>query len=122
VLYIKDVPQNTSVSYGASYYTASDTKIATLPVGYADGLSRGLSNKGSVLIKGKKYHIAGNVTMDMTMVETGSDKIEVGDEAILIGRDGDEEITAGDLARLDGTINYEIVCGIGKRVPRVYRS
>lgn len=122
VLYIKEVPEHTSVSYGASYYTAKSTKIATLPVGYADGLSRGLSNKGSVLIKGKKYPIAGNVTMDMTMVETGSDKIEAGDEAILIGRSGSEEITAGDLARLDGTINYEIVCGIGKRVPRIYRS
>ncbi len=122
VLYIKEVPENTPVSYGASYHTSKRTKIATLPVGYADGLSRGLSNKGSVIIKGKKYPIAGNVTMDMTMVEVGSDKIEIGDEAVLIGRDGNEEITVGEIAGLDGTINYEVVCGIGKRVPRLYRS
>ncbi len=122
VLYIKEVPEHTSISYGASYYTGRKTKIATLPVGYADGLSRSLSNKGSVIIKGKKYPIVGNVTMDMTMIEVGSDKINVGDEAVLIGSDGNETITAGDIARLDGTITYEVVCGIGKRVPRLYRS
>lgn len=122
VLYVKDVPENTPVSYGASYHTSKRTRIATLPVGYADGLSRGLSNKGSVLIRGKRYPIVGNITMDMIMTETGSDKIEIGDEAVLIGRDGHEEITAAEMARLDGTISYEVVCGIGKRVPRNYRS
>lgn len=122
VLYIKEVPENTPVSYGASYFTSKSSRIATLPVGYADGLSRGLSNKGSVLIRGKKYPIAGNVTMDMTMVDVGSDKIETGDEAVIIGADGNESITATDLAKLDGTINYEVVCGIGKRVPRLFRN
>jgi len=122
VLYIKEVPKNTSVSYGAAYYTKKKTKIATLPVGYADGLSRGMSNRGAVLIRGKRYPIVGSVTMDMIMVETGRDKIEIGDEAVIIGRQVKEEITADEIALLDETINYEVVCGIGKRVPRIYRS
>ncbi len=122
VIYIKEVPPNTPISYGSSYFTKTKTKIATIPVGYADGLSRKLSNKGNVIIKGKKYPIVGNVTMDMTMVDVGSDKIEIGDEVIIIGKDGNVEINAWDVAKQDNTIAYEVVCGIGKRVPRFYRS
>lgn len=120
VLYIKEVPAGTPLSYGATFITHSTTRIATLPVGYADGLSRGLSNKGSVLIKGKRYPIVGKVTMDMILVDAGRDRIEVGDDAVLIGRQGTEEISADEIAGIDDTINYEVVCGIGKRVPRAY--
>ena len=120
VLYIKRVPKGTPLSYGATYVTQKETSIATLPVGYADGLSRQLSNKGQVLIRGKRYPIVGRVTMDMTLVETGDDKIDVWDDVSIIGRDGDEEITADEIAGLIDSINYEVVCGIGKRVPRVY--
>lgn len=122
ILYIKEVPENTPISYGSTYYTKKLTRIATIPVGYADGLPRKLSNKGQVLIKGKKYPIVGNVTMDMTMIDIGFDKIEIGDEVILIGKDGNNTISAWDIAELDNTIAYEIVCGIGKRVPRIYRN
>ena len=120
VLYIKRVPKGTPLSYGATYVTEKETSIATLPLGYADGLSRRLSNKGQVLIKGKKYPIVGRVTMDMTLVDTGDDKIEVWDEVTIIGRDGGQEITADEVAVLIDSINYEVVCGIGKRVPRIY--
>jgi len=120
VLYVKEVEKGTPLSYGASFFTSKKTKIATLPVGYADGLSRGLSNKGSVIIKGKKYPIVGNITMDMVLVDADDGKIENGDDAVIIGEQGDEKITADEIALLDGTINYEVICGIGKRVPRVY--
>jgi len=120
VLYIKEVPAGTPLSYGATYLTPASTRIATLPVGYADGLSRGVSNKGSVLIRGKRYPVVGRVTMDMILVDAGRDRIEVGDDAVIIGEQGRERITADDVAMMDETINYEVVCGIGKRVPRVY--
>ncbi|MCX5748782.1 MAG: alanine racemase [Candidatus Saganbacteria bacterium] len=120
VLYLKEVEKGTPLSYGAAYRTTKRTKIATLPVGYADGLSRGLSGKGSVIIRGKKRPIVGNVTMDMTLIDADNDKIEMGDDAVIIGSQGKQTITADEIARLDGTINYEVICGIGKRVPRVY--
>ena len=120
VLYLKRVPKGTPLSYGATYVTPKETTIATLPVGYADGLSRSLSNKGQVLIKGKKYPIVGRVTMDMTLVDTGDDKIEVWDDVVIIGSDGNQKISADDIAKQMDSINYEVVCGIGKRVPRVY--
>ncbi|MEK7376544.1 MAG: alanine racemase [Candidatus Margulisiibacteriota bacterium] len=120
VLYLKRVPKGTPLSYGAAYVTPKETTIATLPVGYADGLSRSLSNKGQVLIKGKKYPIVGRVTMDMTLVDTGDDKIKAWDDVVIIGKDGGREITADDVANQMDSINYEVVCGIGKRVPRVY--
>ena len=120
VLYIKEVPAGAPISYGATFYTKSKTYIATLPVGYADGLSRGLSNKGSVIIRDKRFPIVGAVTMDMIMVDVRREKIEVGDDAVIIGRQANEMISASEIARLDDTINYEVLCGIGKRVPRIY--
>jgi alanine racemase len=89
-------------------------------VGYADGYSRLLSNRGEVIIRGSRYRIAGTVTMDQVMVDCGDDAVEAGDEAVLIGRQGDAEVTADDLAAWIGTINYEVVCGISERVPREY--
>jgi alanine racemase len=120
VLYIKEVPVGTPLGYGATFYTKSKTQIATLPVGYADGLSRSLSNKGSVIIRDKRFPIVGTVTMDMIMVDIGFDKIKIGDDVVIIGRQESEMISASEIARLDETINYEVLCSIGKRVPRIY--
>jgi alanine racemase len=122
VVYLKRVPKGTPVSYGSTYITEKETSIATLPVGYADGLPRALSNKGSVLIGGKKYPIVGRVCMDLTMVDVGDSSVKIGDEVALIGAQGNERISADDIASIAGTISYEIVCGIGKRVPRIYKK
>jgi alanine racemase len=92
-------------------------------VGYADGLSRLLSNVGQVLVGGRRAPILGRICMDMTMVDvTGVPGVAVGDEAVLIGRQGDDEITADEHAAWQGTISYEVLCAIGPRVPRVYRA
>ncbi len=121
VVYLKKVPAGTPLSYGGIYVTQKDSTIATLPVGYADGYSRRLSNRSQVLIKGKRFPVVGRVSMDMTLVDLGDAKIDVGEEAVLIGSQGLETISADELARLDDTVSYEIVCGIGKRVPRIYK-
>ncbi len=121
VVYLKKVDSGTPLSYGGDYTTDKETQIVTLPVGYADGYSRRLSNKGYVLIHGKRYRVSGRVSMDMVLVDVGSDKIHVGDEVILIGEQQGQIISADEIAKLDDTISYEIVCGIGKRVPRVYK-
>jgi alanine racemase len=93
-----------------------------VPVGYADGVPRSLGHTGGqVLVRGRRFPIAGTVTMDQLMVDLGDSPAEVGDEVVLIGRQGDEEITAAEWAERTGTIAYEIVCGIGPRVPRGYR-
>lgn len=120
VIYVKKVPVGTPLSYGSTYVTEKDTNIATLPVGYADGLPRALSSRGHVLINGKKFPIVGRICMDLTLVDVGSSKVKAGDEAVIIGRQGSKAISADDVAALADTISYEIICGIGKRVPRVY--
>ncbi|MBR6808503.1 MAG: alanine racemase [Clostridia bacterium] len=118
---VRRVPAGTPVSYGCTYVTSRESVIATLQVGYADGVPRMLSGKGDVLIRGKRAPIAGRVCMDQMMVDvTDVDRVSVGDVATIIGGDGDEFISADEVARLSGTIGYEIVCGISKRVPRVY--
>lgn len=123
IVYIKDTPPGRSISYGRSYVTGKHTRIATIPIGYADGYSRGLSNKAYVLVRGKKAPVVGRVTMDQTMIDVGAiRKASVGDEVVLIGRQGREEIRAEKLARLAGTIAYELVSLISNRVPRVYRK
>jgi len=91
-----------------------------LPIGYADGYSRLLSNKSHVLINGQKFPIAGTVCMDQLMVDVGNSDVKVGDQAVLVGRQGESHITAWDLAEKIGTVPYEILCGITSRVPRVY--
>jgi len=119
---VKDVPAGGSVSYGRTFTTSRDARIATIPIGYADGLPRLLSNHGQALVRGRRAPIVGRVCMDMTMVDvTALPEVRVGDEAVLIGRQGDEEITADEVAELAGTISYEILCRIGPRVPRIYR-
>ncbi|NQS75617.1 MAG: alanine racemase [Peptococcaceae bacterium] len=121
VAHVKDVPAGFKVSYGCTYSTKKSTVIATLPLGYADGYSRLLSSKGQALLHGRKAPVVGRVCMDQFMVDVGHiPGVRVGDEAVLIGRQGPAEITADDLAAMLGSINYEVVCLVNGRVPRVY--
>lgn len=123
VSFIKELEEGERISYGLTYRTDRKSLIATIPIGYGDGYSRLLSNRALVLIKGKRAPVVGRVTMDQIMVDvTDIEEVEVGAEAVLIGHQGKESISADELAELVGTINYEIVCMIGQRVPRVYVS
>ena len=105
-------------SYGRRRALEREASVATVPIGYADGVPRLLSEAGEVLIGGKRRPLAGTVTMDQIVVDCGDDRVEVGDEVVLLGRQGDEMISADEWADLTQTINYEIVCGIGPRLPR----
>jgi alanine racemase len=121
VSFIKEVNEETSIGYGRTYFANGKRKIATLPVGYADGFCRLLSNKGFVIIHGQKAPIVGRICMDQCMVDiTEIDGVNIEDEVVLMGKMGDEEISAEDIANIIGTINYEVVCMVDKRVPRVY--
>lgn len=120
VTMVKRVPSGEAISYGQRYSLDRPSTIATVPVGYADGYSRLLTGKAEVLIRGRRYPVAGTVTMDQLMVDCGDDPIEAGDEVVLIGAQGDEQITTDEIATWMGTVNYEIVCGVSERVPRVY--
>ncbi len=123
VLFLKSIERGTSVSYGRQFIAEKKTRIATLPVGYADGYNRLLSNRGEVLIRGKRYPIVGRVCMDLIMANVGEDEdIAAGDEAVLFGRQGDEEVTVQSICDLLGTIPYEVTCWVSRRVPRVYRN
>lgn len=123
VTHLKKVPPGTGISYGRTFITKRESLIATIPVGYADGYSRLLSNRGQVLIGGKRAPVVGTVCMDMIMVDvTENQMIRLGEEVILIGMQGREEITAQDIANLTGTIPYEVLCNIGRRVKRVYKN
>ena len=120
VVFVKDAPACTGISYGHDYITKKATRIATLPIGYGDGYPRNLSNKADVLIAGRRFRMCGRICMDQIMVDVGSSRVKVADEAVLIGSQGKEKITAEELACRSGTIPYEIVCGLGARIPRVY--
>ena len=122
IICLKEVEKGVGISYGATYVTSEKTKVATVSVGYGDGYRRSLSNKGYVLIRGQKAPILGRVCMDQFMVDVTHIKdVQRGDAVTLLGKDGDMEITAEELAGMAGeTFNYEIVCDIGKRIPRVF--
>lgn len=121
ITYVKEVGAGNAVSYGGTYVTDGMTRIATIPVGYADGYPRQLSNKGWVLIHGKRAGILGRVCMDQFMVDvTEIPEAKAGDEVTLIGRDGEEVITMEEFGDLSGRFSYEFACEISKRVPRVY--
>lgn len=121
VVHVKELPEGQSIGYGRKYVTTKNTRIATIPIGYADGYSRGLSNKGRVLIRGEHAPVIGNICMDQFMVDvTHINYVNVGDEVVVFGKQGDKEISVDQIADVLGTINYEIICMIGKRVPRIY--
>ena len=121
VAFVKLLKEGREISYGGTFTTKKDTVIATIPCGYADGIPRGLSNKGYVLIHGKIAPIVGRVCMDQFMVDvTDIDDVKVLDEVVIIGTQGDKTITAEEVGDISGRFNYELVCEISKRVPRVY--
>lgn len=123
ILLLKEVPRGCPVSYGRTFVTRRKTRIATIPVGYGDGYPRMLSNKGKVMVRGRKAPIIGRVCMDLTMVDvTDVPGVRQGDEVVLMGRQGREEITSDDLAGWAETVPYEVFTGLGKRIPRVYRG
>ena len=121
VTYVKSLDSGIGISYGQTFVTDRETRVATVPVGYADGYPRALSNQGYVLIRGKKAAILGRICMDQFMVDvTDIPGVIEGDIVTLVGRDKDECITVEELAAMSHSFNYEFVCDIGKRVPRVY--
>lgn len=120
VSYFKVVKPGEGISYGHSYVTQKQTRIVTIPVGYGDGYRRSLSNRGSVLIRGKRFPICGTICMDQFMVDVGDKEVFVGDEVVLIGKQGNEEITLKEVAELSDSIPYEILCQLNERIPRIY--
>lgn len=120
VMYFKVILAGSSVGYGRTWTAPEDCRAVTIPVGYGDGYPRRLSNKGEVLIRGKRYRTVGNICMDQTVVCLGDGEAYNGDEVVLIGSQGRETITADDLAKVLGTISYEVLTSISARVPRIY--
>ena len=121
IVHLKKVPVGTTISYGRKFTATRDSLIATIPLGYADGFPRPYSMKGHVLVNGVKAPLAGNICMDQCMVDvTDVPYVRLGDEVTVMGRDGIYEILADDIAEATGTINYEIVCAFGQRLPKVY--
>jgi alanine racemase len=119
--FAKRVPAGRTIGYGRTFSPEREIIVGTVPLGYADGYSRALSNKASVIVRGKRAPVIGRVCMDQFMIDlTDVPGARPGDEVVLIGRRGEREITADELASLQNTINYEIICGISKRVKRVY--
>lgn len=121
VIYIKEVPAGTGISYGSTYITERKTKVATIPVGYADGYSRNMSNIGKVIIRGRYAPIIGRICMDYFMVDvTDIEDVSQGDVVTLLGREGECDISVEKLAHWFHSFPYEIICTVGKRIPRVY--
>jgi alanine racemase len=121
VSHVKRLAAGDRLSYGLRHTVAAATDVATVPVGYADGVRRNLSGtSAAMLVGGRRRQIIGTITMDQLMIDCGDDDVAIGDEVVLIGRQGDEEIRAEEWARTLGTIGYEVVCAIGPRVPRRY--
>jgi alanine racemase len=121
ILQVKTVPAGTGISYGYTFITEKQTRLAILPVGYEDGYSRMLTNRGQVLIGGRKASVVGRVCMNMCMVDvSGLGDVQAGDEVVLLGRQGQESITADDIADEMGSISYEVLCLLGNNNQRQY--
>jgi len=121
VVHVKELPKGHTIGYNRTYITEEKTKIATIPIGYADGYARRLSNKGRVLIRGEYAPVVGNICMDQFMVDVSHiNYVGVGDEVVIFGKQKEKEIAVEEIAQMLGTINYEIICMIGKRIPRIY--
>ncbi len=122
IAFLKKIPAGVPISYGRTFVTKRESIVATLPLGYADGYSRGLSNKGEAIVRGMRAPVIGRVCMDMCMLDvTDIAGVHEGDEVVLIGRQGGEQITADEIAARTGTIAYEVLCGISSRIPRIYQ-
>lgn len=122
IILIKEVPQGTSISYGRTFVTEYPTKIATLALGYADGYPRLLSNRGEVLVKGKRAPVVGKITMDQFMIDVGHiPGVQLGEEVVIMGAQGEDFISADEIAEKTETISYEIVTRIGLRLPKVFK-
>ena len=120
VTYVKKVGAGFPVSYGSTYVTDKETEIATIPVGYADGYPRLLSNKGRVIVNGRYANIIGRVCMDQFMIDVTGLNVKRGDTVILLGSDGENTVSAEEIGNISGRFNYELICDVNKRVPRVY--
>ncbi len=121
IVYMKDIPSGTPLGYSASFFARRPSRIATVPVGYADGLSHALSNRGYAIVRGRRARIVGSISMDLTLLDvTDIPGTDIADEVILIGESGQAAITAVEVAQLLDTVPYEVLCSIGKRVPRIY--
>lgn len=120
IVQLREVPAGTALSYGGRTVTRRRSRIAVVPVGYADGYAWRLTGKAEALVRGRRVPVAGSVTMDMTLLDVTEAGAELGDEVVLLGRQGDEEITATELAAHAGTISWEILCHLGLRLPRRY--
>ena len=122
IAFIKSVPAGTSVSYGRKFTTSKKTRIATIPMGYADGYNRLLTNRGMVTIHGKRYPVVGRVCMDLILIDLGDDEhIRVNDEVILFGGKENDNFTVAEICEIVDSIPYEVTCWISKRVPRIYK-
>lgn len=122
IIFIKEITAGRTISYGRTFTAKRSMRVATIPIGYSDGYLRTLSNKASVIIDGKRCHILGRVTMDQIVVDISHVKnAKVGSVVTILGRDGKENLSADELAQLAQTINYEIVCNLGNRLPRLYK-
>ncbi len=122
IMFVQEIQSGEGVSYGLTFHAKESMTIGMLPIGYGDGLRRLLSNQGKVLVSGQRVNIVGNVCMDQSMVDLSNVNATLGSEAVLIGSQGQEKITAEEMAKTIGTINYEIVCLINNRVTRLYRK
>jgi alanine racemase len=123
VIFIKTIFKGCGVSYGHTFYALGDIPVAVLSIGYSDGYFRSLSNKAHVLLNGMPCPVLGRVTMDQTIVDIScAGEVSIGDEAVVLGRQGDTEISAEEFAGWAGTINYEVACNLGNRLPRVYKK
>jgi alanine racemase len=122
VSYFKVVQKGEGISYGHSYTTSKQTRIVTVPIGYGDGYRRALSNQASVLIRGKLFPVVGMVCMDQLMVDVGDAEVYVGDEVVLIGKQGDKEILLTEIAELCDSVPYEVLCLFNNRLPRVFKG
>jgi alanine racemase len=120
---MKSVPSGTPLGYGGTFVTSRESRIATLAIGYEDGLARALSNRGHVLVREGFAPIVGRVSMDLTLIDvTDIPGATIGDEAVVIGADGPNEISVEQVAGTIGTLSYEVTCGISERVPRVFTN
>lgn len=123
IMFLKTVPTSTPIGYGGTFVTFRESLIATLAIGYEDGLRRALSNRGRVIIRDQVAPIVGRVSMDLTLIDVTDVKgVSVGDKAVIIGGEGANQISAEEVAAEIGTLSYEVTCGISDRVPRVYRK